>query len=158
MPSRTLHTGVTMIELMIVVSIAGLMAALAAPSFADFISSTRLASTMSQLSSDLNRARSEAIKRNSRVLFCKSNGTRTGCITNNAVYNAVPVVAANKGWLLCYDQNNDDACDASTADTPNPIAQHSEFAQMTLVSTTADPIRFNANGTQGTTPVTLTLT
>ncbi len=49
----TKATGVTLVELMIVVSIASIMAAIATPSFADFIASTRLTSTMSQLNRTL---------------------------------------------------------------------------------------------------------
>ena len=42
MQSTTVHAGVTMIEMMIVASIAAIMAAIAAPSFSNFISETRL--------------------------------------------------------------------------------------------------------------------
>jgi len=154
MKNRTIQIGVTMVELMIVVSIAGVMAAIAAPSFADFIASTRLTSMMSQLTSDLNRARSEAIKRNSRVLFCKRDTTGTGCV-NGTLYHT-------KGWVICYDQDNDDVCDASTATNPNPIAIHDAPSSMTLVLSRADattvPIHFNPNGTQGTAAAMLTLT
>ena len=139
----TKATGVTMVELMIVVSIAGILAAIATPSFADFIASTRLNSTVSQLVSDLNRARSEAVKRNTWVLFCKSDATHSNCVTSTSVYHAIPAVASNKGWLVCYSSSNGNSCDASTAANPNPIAVHDGFSsQMTLVSSSTVPIHF----------------
>ncbi len=153
MRTRIFHAGVTMIELMIVVSIAALMAAIAAPSFADFIYSTRLASTMSQLTSDLTRARSEAIKRNARVLFCKRSGS--GCVSGTHYETS--------GWVVCYDQDMNNVCDVSTPDNPNPIVVHDPPASMTLRLARPDastaPIFFNPNGRQGAgTPVTMTLT
>ena len=67
-----------MVELMIVVAIAAILATIAVPSFSDFINNTRLTSTMTQLTGDLNRARSEAIKRNSWVLVCARSTTTRG--------------------------------------------------------------------------------
>lgn len=154
MANRQIQAGFTMMELIVVVAIAGILASLAAPAFSSFINSTKQSSITSQLYSDLNRARSEAIKRNSRVLFCKRDATGIGCINGTQYHTS--------GWLVCYDTNNDDVCDTSTATAPNPIVLHAAPSNMTLVLTRADgtttPIRFNPNGTQGTAAATLTVT
>lgn len=132
------QTGVTMIELMIVIVIAAILAGLAAPSFNRFINDTRQSSTMSQLTSDLNRARGEAIKRNRRVLVCaRASDTACGNDWDN-------------GWLVCHDSDTDDDCDAGTADIPNPIVVHPPLNEhLTLSGGGADFVRFNPNGTQG---------
>lgn len=137
--------GFTLIELMVVIAIAAIMASLAAPSFSDFINRTRLTSTMSQLSSDLNRARSEAIKRNSWVLVC-ARGTDTAC-----------GASWGNGWLVCYDGNQDGACDATSATNPNPIALHQAISPNLAFNPppAVATIRFNPNGTGG--PGTLKL-
>ncbi|MFZ2525132.1 MAG: GspH/FimT family pseudopilin [Candidatus Ferrigenium altingense] len=135
MQSKQRQTGVTMIELMIVITIAAILAALAAPSFSDFIDNTRLTSTMSQLSSDLNRARNEAIKRNSWVLVC-ARSTNTACGTN-----------WRNGWLVCHDSEPNNACDAGTAANPNPITVHQAINANFTLTGSADSIRFNPNGT-----------
>lgn len=137
MQSRQRQTGLTMIELMIVVAIAAILAAIAAPSFNDFIDNTRLTSTMSQLSGDLNRARSEAIKRNSWVLVC-ARSTDIACGTD-----------WGDGWLVCQDSSNDgtDNCDSSTATNPNPIAVHQSINTNFTLTGSAASIRFNPNGT-----------
>lgn len=141
------QAGVTLVELMIVVAIAAIMAAIAAPSFSDFIQNTRMTSTITQLTGDLNRARSEAIKRNSRVLVCAHAINGTACA--NAAWN--------NGWLICYDNNpQDSACDAAPADgtNPNPIlvrqainSQLNLSGTLTGTTTTISTIQFNPNGT-----------
>lgn len=139
MQSKQRQAGLTMIELMIVVVIGGILAAIAAPSFNDLINNTRMTSTMSQITSDLNRARSEAIKRNRRVLVCVRS-TDTACDV---------VLNWQNGWLVCYDVDQDGACDATSAANPNPIVVHQALnSRLALTGSTA-LIRFNPNGTQG---------
>lgn len=134
------QAGVTMIELMIVIVIASILAAVAAPSFSRFINDTRQTSTMSQLTGDLNRARSEAIKRNARVLVCVRNAAGADCGSSTDWRN---------GWLVCSDANEDGSCDATTAANPNPIVVHQALnAHLTLTGSAAS-ITFNPNGTQG---------
>jgi type IV fimbrial biogenesis protein FimT len=139
MRSKQRQTGLTMIELMVVITIVALLAGMAAPSLVDLINSTRLSSTMSQLTNDLNRARSEAVKRNRRVLVCvRSTDTTCGAVTN-----------WQNGWLVCYDEDQDGTCDATSATNPNPIAVHQAInARLTLTGSAAT-IRFNPTGTQG---------
>lgn len=57
----------TLIELLIVITIVAVLAAIAYPNFANFIERQKLVSSAERLSSDLRWARSEAIKRNESV-------------------------------------------------------------------------------------------
>lgn len=139
MQSKQRQTGLTMIELMIVVTIAAILASIAAPSFSDLINNTRLTSTMSQLTGDLNRARSEAIKRNRRVLLCV-RGTDTACGVGTNWQN---------GWLVCYDEDQDGACDATSAANPNPIVVHQALNANLTLTALATSVYFNPSGTQG---------
>jgi len=72
-------SGVTLVELAVVLLVAAILASIAAPSFMALINSTRLNSITSELVSSLYQARSEAIKRNSRVLICTRNLAGTNC-------------------------------------------------------------------------------
>lgn len=132
------QAGVTMVELMIVVAIAAILATIAAPSFSDFINNTRLTSIMTQLTGDLNRARSEAIKRNSWVMVC-ARSTNTACGTN-----------WGNGWLVCQDIEPDGACDDGTPASPNPITVHPALNSTLTLTGSAASVRFNPSGTQGT--------
>jgi len=149
MQTKQLQTGVTLMEMLVVVAIAAILATIAGPSFGDFVNNTRLSTTMTQLASDLNRARVEAIKRNSWMLVCVSNAAGTDCGTGTNWQN---------GWVVCRDSEPDGSCDASTTDDPNPITvQQAVNTRFTLTGSAA-AIRFNPNGTQGTGGVaTLTL-
>lgn len=59
--------GVTMVEVVVVVAIMGILAALAIPQFTQMYSRSRLRAAAEQLRSDINLARGEAVKRNANV-------------------------------------------------------------------------------------------
>jgi len=99
-PSRAL--GFTLIELMVTIGIAAVLAGLAAPSFRDLIANNRLKSHTSALHTSLLQARSEAIKRNSRVVLCKSSDGAT-CATSGDW---------QQGWVVFADADNDAQIDA----------------------------------------------
>jgi type IV fimbrial biogenesis protein FimT len=62
LPART--RGLTVIELMVVIAVAGVLVALAAPSMRGLISAQRVSGTNAELVTDLQYARSEAVRRN----------------------------------------------------------------------------------------------
>ena len=66
-------SGFTIIELMIVLAIAAILAALAAPSFTTIIQDNRLVTQVNELQAALGLARSEAIKTNNNVTTCRSS-------------------------------------------------------------------------------------
>ncbi|MBI4937837.1 MAG: GspH/FimT family pseudopilin [Nitrosomonadales bacterium] len=134
------NAGFTTIELLVVLVIAAILAAIAGPSFMDFINNTRMTSAMSQLTGDLNLARSEAIKRNMRVLVCVRNAAGADCGTGTDWRN---------GWLVCYDGDQDGSCDAATADAPNPLVVRQALNASMALTANANLIRFNPSGTQG---------
>lgn len=150
------QSGFTMIELMIVIAIAAILAVIAVPSLVGTLNDFHQKSALSLLVSDLNQARGEAIKRNTRVLVCVRNTAAAGCAasTNWLV-----------GWVVCTDANADNACDDPTTTNPNPIivrpALDSALTLTVLDSTPAaiSTIRFNANSSQGggSSAATLTL-
>ncbi|MHB8668787.1 MAG: GspH/FimT family pseudopilin [Burkholderiales bacterium] len=64
---RTAQQGFTLGELLVVLAITGILAALAGPSFSQFIKNQRMKSMASDLNASLTLTRSEAIKRNTNV-------------------------------------------------------------------------------------------
>ena len=143
-PSRGRSSGFTVIELLVGLTVMAVLMALATPSLQQYLRNMRLASSMSDLRSDTQLARSESIKRNSRVLVCpRANPTSMACAA------AVAPATWMNGWLVCYDTDADTVCDASTAADPNPIRVRASLtAPLALTGPAASVIFFpvgNAN-------------
>lgn len=100
--ARSAAAGLTLIELLVTIAIAAILAGLAAPSFRDMIVGNRLKSHASALLSSLLLARGEAIKRNGRVVLCKS-ADGAACTLNGGW---------EQGWIVFADSNNNAALDA----------------------------------------------
>lgn len=92
----------TLIELMVTIAIAAILAGLAAPSFKEMMANNQLKSHASSLLSSLLQARSEAIKRNGQIVLCKSaNGKE--CTTAGGW---------QQGWVMFADADGDGVLDA----------------------------------------------
>jgi type IV fimbrial biogenesis protein FimT len=92
------QTGVTLIELLVTISIAAILLAIAVPGFQDFFRRNRVDSAASDLMAALNLARSEAIRRGVPVSLCKS-GNGTTCVQGGNNWE--------QGWIVFANPNND---------------------------------------------------
>lgn len=98
--------GFTLIEMLVALAIAGVLASMAAPSFKDLIVSTRLSSYASNLMSGAMLARAEAIRRNAVVSLCvSSNGSSCG------------TGGWEQGWLVMCRSTDMSYCDPAGANT-----------------------------------------
>ena len=104
---RRLVAGFTAIELMVVVSIVAILAALAGPSFTPLIENWRVRESAEQLQSTLYYARSEAIKRGGQVVIQKIPNNTNGCTS------ATGTRAWVCGWIVCHDTNANGTCNAA---------------------------------------------
>lgn len=94
--------GFTLIELMVTIGIAAILAGLAAPSFRELIANNRLKSHATAFHTSLLLARSEAIKRKGRVVLCKSSDG-AACMTAGGW---------QQGWIVFADANDNASLDA----------------------------------------------
>ena len=93
------NRGLTLLELMIVLAIAGILIASSAPSFSTSIQNTRMVTQVNGLHASINLARSEAIKRNENVTVCRSSDS-TSCTGN-----------WQDGWIVFVDLDDDGTVD-----------------------------------------------
>ena len=155
--------GFTIIELLIVVTVGAILAAIAVPSLRDTLYNTRQSAALGLVINDLNQARGEAIKRNARMLVCVRNTAGTDCAASTNWQS---------GWVVCMDATttatglppSDGQCDTPTATNPNPVIVRPPLdSNLTLGAVDATPaaigsIRFNPNSSQGTANGAVTMT
>lgn len=94
-----LQRGFTVLELMMTVAVAAILATVAVPSFSSFISNNRLTAQANTFHSNILYARSEAVKRNVQVSMCGSSNSSavTPCGTASSGWT--------DGWLMFVDDN-----------------------------------------------------
>jgi len=83
--------GLSLIELLIVLSVGAILLAMAAPAFKSFVQNSRLTTQANTMVYALNLARSSAVKLDSTVEVCASTD---GATCNGAAWTG--------GWIVCY--------------------------------------------------------
>lgn len=96
------QSGFTLLELIVTISIASILVALAMPSFTYVTRSNRMSGQINDLLADMQFARAEAIKEGSDVVVC-SSAAGTSCSA---------ATTWQTGWIVFSDQNRNGAFDA----------------------------------------------
>ena len=105
---RSLNQGLTLVELMVVIAVIGILAAMAAPSFFSLTERWRVRQVSEALQSTLYFARSEAIKNGGRVVI-----QRLTSADNAACTGGSSAADWDCGWLVCNDNDDNGACGAA---------------------------------------------
>lgn len=117
-----LRLGFTLIELVVTIAVAAILASLAGPSFRQFIASQRVKNASFDLVSALSLTRSEAVTRNADVFFCQLSG------------------AWANGWNIWTSS-------AACATTATPLFTHEAFKNVSVTpSATLTQISFGRDG------------
>ena len=108
MTSCSLHfradRGITLVETMVTVSIMVILLMVAVPAYKSTIDGNRRATYANELLEDLTLARSEAIKRNKKVVVCAST-SGTACL------GLFPPGDWTSGWIMYVDSNGNGSLD-----------------------------------------------
>ena len=127
--------GVSLTELLIVLTIAGILLGVAAASYKGITTSYRISSEINGLLGDMQFARSEAIKQGQNVVICVSvNGT--DCSANNTNWH--------KGWIVFVDPTNAKTTGGNGARVLR--AQAAFTSQDTLTDSTTSNVSFDREG------------
>jgi type IV fimbrial biogenesis protein FimT len=125
--------GFTLIELVVTIAVAAILVTVAVPNMRTFIQNGRITTQVNDLITDLNYARSEAIKRRTNVAICQSsNGT--ACTGGNWKDGRLTYADLNKNGVL-------DGNDVVLRFRGAPGGGDS-----TLTTTATDPLEFTSNG------------
>ncbi len=108
--NSTRPRGFTLIELMITLAVAAIVFAIALPAFDDFVRNNRRAGAVNEFIAAANLARSEALRRASRMTLCRTNDPTNASPTCGAGGSGV---GWEDGWIIFNDRN------ANPGDTVN---------------------------------------
>lgn len=95
--------GFNLIELMVTISVAGILLTIGAPSLKKTIQKNKMSALHNELLSSLNFVRSTAITRGSWATLCNADETLSGCGPAGVLWS--------NGWLVFHDRNNNGTVD-----------------------------------------------
>lgn len=125
--------GFTLIELIVTLTIAGILATAAVPSFRSFVASQRIKTASFDLIAALTQARSEAIKRNTYVSMCRASGS-----------------SWEGGWSIGIGNT----CPVTTV-----LRSQSAYSNLSITdSANTSPVTFGGNGRLSSTTTKFTIT
>jgi type IV fimbrial biogenesis protein FimT len=140
---KSTQHGFTMVELIVVISIVGVLMAIGAPSYRYVTTANRISSEINGLVGDLQFARSEAIKEGQTVSVCATTDGTT-CTGAGATWTT--------GWLVFMDASIVGTIDGT--DTVLRMQQPLSGGDTFMADTNVTVITFNREGfAQGLPPI-----
>ncbi len=136
----TKEEGVSLIELMVVVSVLALGLGLGIPAFNDMTSNNRMSTSVNDLITSVHAARGEAITRQAPVILCPATTAGTDC---------QPGGDLRDGWLVFVDSDDDASLDTDEAivQRHGPINSGARLELTAFPTARAGRIAFSAAGT-----------
>ena len=152
------HRGISLIEIAITLVILALLIALGAPSFQTWLINTQIRNSAESMSSGLQRARSEAVRRNQSVQFTLVSLANPSVLDNTCAASAV-----GTSWVVSLDDPSGRcAVDASDVIAPRAVEKRAAgdgsraavVAGVDAAGAAASAVTFNGFGrTSGANPL-----
>jgi len=135
-------SGFTLIELMVTLAVAAIILTVGVPSFVSMTRDNSLITQTNELVADINLARSEAVKRGTRVVLCRSANPAAATPTCGGNANTWTT-----GWLMFADTNRTGTYVAAD-DTLIRIGQPTGGTLTVITNNVANNnLEYNADGT-----------
>lgn len=125
----------TLVELLVTISVAGILIAIAVPSFSNIIIDYRLNTISSELADVISFSRSESIKRNRTITFCRADAEKsTQCSSTN------------KPWIYWIVKQNTSSIVEDDVIKRGSINSHNSSIQVTTKNITSNKISVSTDG------------
>ena len=129
------QSGFTLTELIVVMTIVGILVGVGVPSFKYVTTANRIASEANALLADMQYARSEAVREGQTVTVCASSDSKT-CIGGTGI-------SWQSGWIVFSDVNGNGAVDSAT----DPVLRvKNQFSGSDKLTSTVNVVSFNREG------------
>jgi type IV fimbrial biogenesis protein FimT len=132
--SKQIQSGFSLVELIVVMALMGVVASIAAPNVSEMMAQFRRNSVVGELITDLNTARSEAIKSGQPVIVA--------CQGAPCAYTPISWTG---GWQICYSVNGA-TCAVSTTLRVNPIKTAGALVSGQIVNANSLSVPFVPTG------------
>lgn len=137
--------GFTLIELMVTLAVAAILATLAAPSIRDFIVRSQMTNLGNEFTATILKARNEAVNRNTCVTVCMSSSAANAspaCTTSGTDWQV--------GWIAFLNPTCDSGLNKPTDDINMLLARPAGNSSYLLqAQSSRKKLTFNARGSPG---------
>ncbi len=143
--SRVSVSGFTMLELGVVLTIVAVLAAIAVPSFSGFMANSSLKTAAEVFYSAVQKARAEAIRRNTTVDLVLTNDTPVGVVSADRTKTTIPQITENTNgtnWVIRVPNTVDQTGEL----VDSKLATEGGGANITVNAGGATKIQFNGLG------------
>ena len=128
------YRGFTLVELMVTVAVAAILISVAVPSFRNMIISNRLSTISSDLADVMSLARSESIKRNRPITFCRASAANKHVCSTGKIWSH---------WII---KQNMDSSEPDDVISRGSISSYNGSIEVTTANLTDSKISFSTDG------------
>lgn len=134
--------GITIVELIVTLAVVAILVTTGVPAFANFIQTNRLSESAFDLLGTINLARSEAVKRRTRVILCRTANPRAATPSCGGSANTWTT-----GWLVFAAGDGNSTYEAGT-DTLLGIGEVDSLGLTVITNSNSNNnLEYNSDGT-----------